>query len=152
MTEDRFDELEDATLGMGPENVLAYLSPLAEAGDAAAQCLLADAYDDGTLPRDRPKSVAWYRKSAAQGFTRAEFYLGSMIALGFGVDQDYEEAAHWFRKAAAKGDSAAQFRLGELLTKSFVGGKFQIEEGTEWLRKSAAQHHDDAIRLLATLK
>jgi TPR repeat protein len=67
MNEDRFDELEDATLGMPPEEVLAFLSPLAAAGGAAAQCLLADAYDDGTLPRDRAKSVEWYRKVSFLG-------------------------------------------------------------------------------------
>ena len=152
MSEDHFDALEDATSGMSPEGVLAFLSPLAESGDAAAQCLLADAYDDGTLPRDRAKSVAWYRMSAAQGFARAEFYLGSMIALGFGVDQDYKEAALWFRKAADKGDSAAQFRLGELLVEGLIDGMPQIDEGKEWLRKAAGQNHSDAITLLGSLK
>lgn len=71
---DRYDELEDATWGMSPEQTLAFLGPLAESGDAAAQCLLADAYDDGTMgERDSVKSVQWYRKSAAQGFLRAQY-------------------------------------------------------------------------------
>ena len=152
MNEARFNELEDATLEMRSEEVLAFLSPLAEGGDAAAQCLLADAYDDGTLPRDRAKSVGWYRKSAAQGFTRAEFYLGSFISLGFGTAQDHEEAAHWFRRAAQKGHSAAQFRLGELLLDGLIDGVKQVEEGREWLRKAAAQQHEDAVARLASLK
>ena len=118
---DRYDELEDATLGMTPEQTLAFLLPHAEAGDAAAQCLLADAYDDHTFgPRNPVESVAWYRKSAAQGYLRAQFYLGSMIHYGIGVGKDIHEAVHWFRLAAEKGDCAAQFRLGEILAKGEI--------------------------------
>ena len=74
-----------------------------------------------------------------------------MISLGFGAASDHNEAVHWFQKTADKGHSAAQFRLGELIVKGHVVGKGS-DEGMEWLKKAAAQNHDDAITLLGSLQ
>jgi TPR repeat protein len=142
-----YDELEDETFSMGPIDARLFLTIAAELGNPAAQCLLADCLDDGTLDIvDPEQSVAWYRRSAAQGFTRAEFYLGSMLAFGRGTSQDRIEAISWLRRAASKGDSAAQFRVGEML---FNDG--EIQEGTQHLALAAAQGHESAVELLSTL-
>lgn len=146
-----YGELENQVDSMAPGAARDLLTRLAEAGDAAAQCLLADSLDAGTLDiRDQELSVAWYRQSAAQGFTRAEFYLGSMIAFGFGTTTDLDEAAVWFRRAAAKGDPAAQYRLGELLVSNQVRPA-PGEQGVAQLKLAAAQNHGDAIALLERL-
>jgi TPR repeat protein len=144
---DRYDELEGQVDQLSPHKARAFLTHLAEQGDAVAQCLLADALDDGTLDLTDPvQSVAWYRLSAAQGYTRAEFYLGSMIAFGFGAEQNYEEAAHWLRKAASKNYSAAECRLGELLVKGLVTGT--RDEGISMLKRAAQAGHEGAIDIL----
>ena len=96
------DELDAASLETEPEEFLALIPPLAEARDAAGQCRLADAYDDGTLPSDREKTVAWYRKSAEQGYLRAEYCLGSMTSHGMGAAQDYKEATRGFEMRLPK--------------------------------------------------
>lgn len=142
-----YDELADRIDSMAPVAAREFLTGLAEAGDAAAQCLLADCLDQGLDIRDQALSVVWYRRSAAQGFTRAEFYLGSMIAFGFGTAPDLDEAAVWFRRAAGKGDSAAQYRLGELLVRNRIPPA-PGEQGLVLLKLAADQGHDDAIALL----
>ena len=144
---DRYDELEGQLDQLSPDKARAFLTNLAEQGDAVAQCLLADALDDGTLDLTDPaQSVAWYRRSATQGYTRAEFYLGSMIAFGFGTEQNYEEAARWLRKAASKNYSAAECRLGELLVKGLVAGT--RDEGISMLKRAAQAGHEGAADIL----
>ncbi len=113
---DRYDQLCDLTDAMAPQAAQEFLTRLGEAGDAAAQCLLADAFDDGSFGvRDPVQSVAWYKRSADQGYDRAEYFLGSMTAHGIGTARGFNAAAYWFRRGAAKGDPQAQFRLAELL-------------------------------------
>ena len=48
---------------------------------------------------DDEAAVSWFRKAAAQGSTRAHFLLGECYDYGYGVEQDYQEAA---RAAAEK--------------------------------------------------
>jgi TPR repeat protein len=144
---DRYDELEEQVDQLSPEKARAFLTHLSEQGDAVAQCLLADALDDGTLDLTDPvQSVAWYRLSAAQGYTRAEFCLGSMIAFESGTEKNYEEAAGWLRKAASKHYSAAEYRLGELLVKGLVSGT--RKEGIWLLRRAAQAGHEGASDIL----
>jgi TPR repeat protein len=74
--------------------------PLAEKGDPRAQYYIGRMYHlgEGRVP-DRWEAVRWYRKSAEQGFARAQNNLG-VIYLNDGRTQD---ALKWFRKAAAQG-------------------------------------------------
>ena len=52
------------------------------------------------------------RLLAEQGDADAQFRLGQMYYLGWGVSQDYEEARKWYRKAADQGHAEAQLLLG----------------------------------------
>ena len=52
------------------------------------------------------------RRDARLGDADAQFELGCMYHDGYGVHQDYVEAAKWFRRAADQGDEKAQFALG----------------------------------------
>jgi TPR repeat protein len=152
MDDPRYDELEDAIAHLNPEDALAFLLPIAESGDPAAQCLLADEYDLANVgERDTEKSVSWLRKSAAQGYLRAQYFLGSMIAYGMGTAPNFPEAAYWFRICAERGDSAGQFRLGEMLARG-EGVKQDMAQALEWLERSAAQEHPSAIELLEKLQ
>lgn len=113
-------------------------------GHAGAQCTLGYVYDKGIEPvADRAgkvwpgrsgvpinyiEAISWYQKSAAQGNTDAQLYLGSLYEIGRstprfidailgrakGIPQNYEEAAKWYRMAAQLGRAAAQLGLGLL--------------------------------------
>ncbi|HEX8615226.1 MAG TPA: tetratricopeptide repeat protein [Telluria sp.] len=148
-----YDALDDVIAPMNPDEVLAFLLPLAESGNAAAQCLLADAYDLADVgPRDSVQAVHWYRQAAAQGFMRAEYFLGSMLASGIGTERDVAEAIHWMRIVADKGDSAAQYSLAELLLVDGSDDAVRVAEAIAWLTLSAAQGNELAIVRLATLR
>jgi len=83
--------------------------PLAEQGDAEAQCNLGYMYKGGKgVPQDDAEAARWYRLAAVQGLDRAQFNLGIMYATGRGVQQDYVQAYLWFSLAAAQGHGSAQ--------------------------------------------
>lgn len=153
MNDPGYDALEDAIFSLEPADALAFLLPLAESGNAAAQCLLADAYDLADVgPRDPVQSIRWYRLAAAQGFMRAEYYLGSMLASGIGTERDVAEACYWMRIVAGKGDSAAQYSLAELLLADGADDAACRDEAIAWLTLSAAQGNGLAVACLAALR
>ena len=53
-----------------------------------------------------------WRPLAKQGHALAQFRLGLMCNLGWGVNRDIKEAAKWNRKAAVQGNADAQRNLG----------------------------------------
>ena len=53
-------------------------------------------------------------KSAEQGDASAQYKLGLIYAIGYGVTKDYKKAANWFRKAEDQGDASAQYNLGAM--------------------------------------
>jgi hypothetical protein len=77
-------------------------------------------YENGRgVPKDYPKAHLWQEKAAVQGYTLAQYNLGTMYEDGRGVPQDYTKARQWYEKAAAQGDAGAQFQLGGL----YLGAK-----------------------------
>ena len=86
-------------------------TPLAEAGDVAAQYNLGLMYYYGQgVPQDYAEAVKWYRLAAEQGDEVAQYNLGVMLKNGRGVPQDYEEAIKWYRLAAEQGYASAQYQ------------------------------------------
>ena len=82
--------------------------PLAEAGDALAQAVVAEAYFYGHgTATNRVTAVSWYRKSAEAGNVAAQASLGLCLFRGWGCDKDLKEAASWYTKAAAQGNLGA---------------------------------------------
>ena len=105
-------------------------TPLAEAGDAAAQWALGAMYDNGDgLSQDYAEAMKWFRLAAEQGFSNAQQNLGAMYRDGKGVPQDYAEAMKWFRLAAEQGSASAQSNLG-----------FMYEGGRGVLQDNATAH------------
>ena len=82
--------------------------------DAGLQCNYGRALD---ASKRYDEAVDWYRKSADQGYYRAQNNLGMKYVFGEGVAQDYSQAAQWFQKAADQGDALAQRNLGDLYYK-----------------------------------
>jgi TPR repeat protein len=92
---------------------LRLLRPLADQGDAVAQCLLGGMYHLGQgVPQNYGEALKWYRLAADQGDVNAQFFLGYMYDTGLDVPQNYAEALKWYRLAAIQGYPSAQFRLG----------------------------------------
>ena len=91
---------------------------LADQGDAGAQFVVGYLHETGD-PRDElfggpdiDEAIKWYRRSAEQGFAKAQSNLGRMYAKGIGVIRDDVEAVRWYRRAAAEGLAEAQYNLG----------------------------------------
>ena len=118
--------------------------PLAEQGDAEAQCNLGYMYKGGEgVPQDYEEALRWYRLAAAQGNAIAQNNLGLKYAKGEGVPQDDAEAARWFRLAAAQGDAIAQFHLGIMYAMG-RGVQDDYVQAYLWFSLAAAQGHDSA--------
>lgn len=70
-------------------------------------------YDKGRGVRQDFRAAAfWYQKAAAQGYTAAQFSLGSMYDVGEGVPLDVRKASQLFEASARQGNSRAQFAIG----------------------------------------
>ena len=75
---------------------------------------------------------------AEEGNARAQFFMGYMYDLGFGVQKEDQEAVKWYRLAAEQGDSRAQFFMGFML--DFGSGvKEDDQEAVKWYRLAAKQ-------------
>lgn len=66
------------------------------------------------LENQQQSNAASAREAAKQGDASAQYNLGIAYEDGYGVTQDYAQAATWFRKAAEQGDASAQYALGIL--------------------------------------
>ena len=83
----------------------------ADAGNPAAQYMLAEAYRLGEgVPADPALVVAWARKAAVQGYGEAQNTLGYAILSGYDGSYDYVEAACWLTLAVERAatDAARQ--------------------------------------------
>lgn len=85
------------------------LSPEAAPSDPRAQFILGARSDQ---QGQYPEALAWYRKSAEQGYSLAQSALGLMYEIGRGVPQDFAEALKWNRLAVAQDNPIAENNLG----------------------------------------
>ncbi len=128
------------------------LTPLAIAGNSAAQVRLGSLYYLGQgVPEDEKQAIFYWKKAAGQGSADAMFHLGSAYLFGNQaartVPDPDREAATWYFQAASAGHAEAQYHLGLL----FLAGKGVIDsriEATRWFRKAAAQGHHEARKAL----
>lgn len=121
----------------------------AKNGKAWAQSMVGTAYYGGKgIGQSYSKAHNWFKLSADQEYTEAQYNIGLMYALGKGCQQSYTQARHWYALAAEKDHSVAQLNLGvmyfmgqggttslstakELFQKAAVGGEV---EGTQYLQ------------------
>lgn len=103
---------------------LAVLRPLAEAGDAMAQNILGAAYDDGFgVPVDHGQTLAWWQRSAAQGYDKAIYNLGVFHDAGRpGHPPDDATAVFYYRQAVALNYAEAFTNLGFMTYSGRVEG------------------------------
>lgn len=91
------------------EAALEVLLPAAEAGDANAQNIVGDAFNSGNgVQRDPAMALDWWGRSAAQGFSKAQYNLGRLLAVGGeGVPADTTRAETLFQAAMDQGNADA---------------------------------------------
>jgi len=130
------------------------LSARAAAGDKLAEFYIATLYDPKipsmNFAKDPVVAADWYRKSAEQGDSQAQFNLADFYAWGLGVGKDYVQAAFWYRKAADQGLAAGQYQLG-LLYYFGNGVAKDFAEAARWQWKAADQGYHPAENELGYL-
>lgn len=81
------------------------LKPIAEQGDAEAQCIIANMYHLGLgLERSGLEAIKWYTRAALAGYGVASNNLAEIFRAGScGVGPDRAEAEKWYYKAKEQG-------------------------------------------------
>lgn len=117
---------------------MALLEPLAEAGDPAAQYYVAHMYEKGDgVAKDASKTLEWYRRSAEQGYARAQYKLAIGYAQGWpGLEKDEAEARRWLLKAAEGGSRGAQKVLGKAYERGKLGFVRDPDQARYWLGRA----------------
>ncbi len=79
------------------DKAVMHWGPLASEGHAIAQFNIALMYHSGSgLPFNEQEAMAWYKKSAANGYHKAQEYLAAGYAYGwFGLKQNSNRATYW---------------------------------------------------------
>ena len=121
------------------------LTRAAELGDAEAQFDLGFMYTIGfgDFDADRAEALRWYRRSAEQGFARAQSVLGSAYAHGHSLEQDFTQAATWCRLGAEQGDAEGHLCMA-LLYAGGCGVEQDYTESARWYRLAADQGEGQA--------
>ncbi len=128
----------------------------AKAGNAASQRTLGDFYSirgfAGSTD-DAQQAMAWWRKAADQGDTRAMDKLAVAYLLGKFVPRDAGQSASWTRKAAEKDDPLAELQFSRDYAAG-IGVPNDKVQAIFWFRKADAHgglFHDWAKSSLAGL-
>ncbi len=116
----RFGKVPDAAYGAFQRGLyitaLKLAEPRAEAGDSAAQTLVAEIYARGLgVPRDQKKAATWYQRAAEQGVPEAQFQYALMLIDGNFVPKDEKQAYALMQDAAESGNRLAQFNLAQMI-------------------------------------
>lgn len=80
--------------------------------------------------------LAWIIARADNGDVDSMYHLGIGYTYGWGMAQDYHEAARWFRKGADAEHPRSMYMLGEMY--EYGRGRVQDDEAAaKWFRKAA---------------
>lgn len=131
-----------------PQKAFALMSAEAATGNGFAMHDLGRMYLSGLGCReDENTAQEWFRK-AYHAFLREEqtakkpdylqYRIGKLFSFGYGVEQDYMQAAVWYEKAVAEGNPFAAYSLGSLYRRG--QGVTQDDEKAFSLYRLAAEH------------
>ena len=130
--------------GESEEAFLSRILPLAEAGDAEAENLAAEAYFNGRgTPVNLNAAAELYARAAAKGRVGAQAAYGLCLLRGWGCEKNADEAASWFLKAANGGNLGAMNDLAFCFMHGIGVDKDQTE-GFQWAMKAAESGHPGA--------
>ena len=105
------------------------------------------AYGEGVDP-SYEEALAWFGKSAAQGFAAAQLAMGSFLRLVDGGKNGswQEKRLEWYQKAAEKGHAEAQLRLAQ----EYRLRCHALEQAGVWYEKAARQGHPAACEIMGS--
>jgi uncharacterized protein len=128
---------------------LQLFQPLAEHGDASAQCNLGVMYEQGRgVAQNYREAMRWFRLAAVQGNASAQSNLGVMYYKGQGIAQDYGEAMKWYRMSAEQRNPEAQFNLGVMYEEGRGIAQDRVRAHM-WFNLAAASSSDENGKLAA---
>ncbi len=128
---------------------LQLFQPLADRGDASAQCNLGLMYEQGRgVAQNYREAMRWFRLAAVQGNASAQSNLGVMYYKGQGIAQDYGEAMKWYRMAAEQRNPEAQFNLGVMYEEGRGVAQDRVRAHM-WFNLAAAISGDQNAKLAA---
>ena len=105
-----------AQLQADPAAAFAVIRDAAQAGQVAAQLLLAQMHMEGKgTARDEPAALLWYETAANNGSPLAMNMLGRCHELGHATAPNHELAAVWYAKAADAGLDWGMYNHANLL-------------------------------------
>ncbi|KAF9997435.1 hypothetical protein BGZ79_008868 [Entomortierella chlamydospora] len=121
---------------------LDFLFKAAHREHAPAQCRLWDMrHNPQTV--DYSEIVEKYLAAAKQGNADAQFNMGYMYEMGYGVVVDYSTSMEWYQKAADQGHAYAQCSLGFMHHKGY-GVAQSYSKALKWYQKAADQGNPTA--------
>jgi len=88
-------------------------------------------------------NASQYQTAAAQGDAAAQNNLGLCYLNGWGVPEDYVDAAEWFSRAAEQGHAEAQWNLFQCYSAG-RGVAANPDKALRWLSKAAANGNAEA--------
>lgn len=115
------------------KKIIEWTIKVAQHGYPMAAMLLGKFYEEIS---DYASAIQWYRKAAERNHSGAQYYLGHLYDLGFGVKKDMVIAVQWYRKAAEQGNSMAQRSLAYCYIRG-KGVKQDYDEAIRWFVKEA---------------
>jgi len=122
------------------QNLVPFLTDMAEKGNVAAQRELGFAYTFGEAPEIVPQDAAtghkWFARAAEKGDVRAEANVGYDLLYGRGVAKNPAEGTRWLVIAAERRHVGAQYELG-MAYKYGRGVTADLAEAIRWLRLAA---------------
>jgi TPR repeat protein len=130
------------------EEALRLLRPLAEGDSQNALLSLGWIYETGAAgASDKNAAHLCYERAASKGSASACFELGRFL-LSQGEESQARSA---FEAGAERGDISSMSKLGRMMVEG-RGGHIDIDAGSEWLKKAAAQGHIFAQRTLLNME
>jgi TPR repeat protein len=118
--------------------------PRAEAGDAAAQTLLAEIYSRGLgVPRDLEQAADWYMKAAGQGVPEAQLQYALILLKGDPDEETKAEALELMKSAADAGNGHAEFNYAQLLVNGRPGSQ-NLKDAYRYFQRAAEKGIADA--------
>ena len=133
-------------MGINKERAIWGLKMAAKNGNAHAQRVVGEWYQNGTLlDKDEQKALELYQRAAEQGDVQAMFLLGECYENGLDdVEPDEALAMRWYRKAAEAGDARAMYRLGVFSETGNIDSPPMENVAVQWYQKAADLGDADA--------
>ena len=127
-----------------------WLEKAANTGDAKSQTTLGKFYLSNFGNNDEKKAFEMFEKAAEQGYTEAEYLLGTCYLNQNFIKKDIELALLWFDKAAKKGHIKSMYNIG-LIYMGNYGMIRNPEKGIRYLIMAADENSEDACFMLTQL-